>query len=48
MALSSQPVAGVDVGDRHREEDGTERQHDDVHHGNSPNSKGDLLVDAIR
>src|SRR5580704_8381571 len=49
MARSLQPVAGVDVGDRHGEEDKADRQHDDVHHGNSPSDECTTLpVDALR
>jgi hypothetical protein len=43
MALSSQPVASVDVGDRHGEEDKSDGQHDDVHHGNAPRNECSAL-----
>jgi hypothetical protein len=32
----SEQVAGIDIGDREREKDEPDRQHDDVHHGNAP------------
>jgi hypothetical protein len=36
MAISSKLVAGVNVGDRQREKDKADRDHDNVHHGNAP------------
>jgi hypothetical protein len=42
MAISLQLIAGVDVGDRQREEDEADRQHDDVHHGNAPSKNASL------
>jgi hypothetical protein len=35
-AISSELFAGVDIGDRQREEADRERHHHDVHHGNAP------------
>jgi hypothetical protein len=34
-----EPVAGIDVADRHREEGDAEGDHDDVHHGNVSEQK---------
>src|SRR3984885_13535347 len=53
MIASLQTFAGVDVADRHREKDETDRQHDDVHHGNAPwcghqMRGGDLRLDRIK
>ena len=48
MAGLSKLIAGVDVGDRQREEDKADRQHDDVHHGSAPgNDGGDQCVMAL-
>jgi hypothetical protein len=35
-ACPLEQVAGVNVGDRQREKDESDRQHDDVHHRNVP------------
>jgi hypothetical protein len=40
IPISSQPFAGVDVGDRHREEGERDCHHNDVHHRNAPNKIG--------
>jgi hypothetical protein len=34
MRKNLEPVAGIDVANRQREEDGADSDHDDVHHGN--------------
>jgi hypothetical protein len=36
-SISSQLLAGIDIGDRCSEEADRERDHHDVHHGNAPN-----------
>ena len=43
--ISSELFAGVDIRDRQREEAYCERDHHDVHHGNSPN---EILKSASR
>jgi hypothetical protein len=43
--VSSELFAGVDIRDRQREEADCERDHHDVHHGNSPN---EILKSASR
>jgi hypothetical protein len=39
MTFPLELIAGVDVTDRQREAEKSDRQHDDVHHGTAPNIK---------
>src|SRR5579872_4464323 len=43
-----QLIAGVDVSDRYGEERKSDRQHDDVQHGNAPGKRCSFLADTYR
>jgi hypothetical protein len=46
MIVPSKAIAAVDVADRQGEEDDTDRQHDDIHHGKC-SGRGSAAPSAI-
>jgi hypothetical protein len=46
--ISSELFAGVDIGDRQREEADRERYHHDVHHGNAPDETFNIQAKTRR